>query len=507
MRRSLLALLILARPLLAAPDALVTTRSGPVTGQVTGGVATWLGLPYAAPPVGELRWQPPQPPTPWTAPRACTAFGPVCPQDSSEQPFDRGAVAEQQSEDCLTLNIWAPAERGQARPVMVWIHGGGLVNGGASKGFYNGTAFAKRGVVVVTINYRLGAFGFLTHSELGAGPQGNWGLLDQIAALRWVRDNIAAFGGNPGCVTVFGESAGALSTCTLMASPAARGLFHRAIVESGAAPNGVRTLAASQALWQTKLREAGVRDTSLAALRRLPAADLVKAYHGIGATPGTSGQDMLCLDGTVLTESPAATFAAGREAAVPLLIGSNGDEGTLFTRRGGPRTKAQLEALLNRLSPRAGAEVLKVYPVATDADAAKVYTEAMGDASFTATCRRVARWHAAAGQPTWRYYFTEVTALAQRMGLGAFHGAEIPFVFGAADGAQYRPNHHRLAEQMNAAWAAFATTGQPAATGLPAWAAYASARDNAMQLCDQPKLIDGVRSAQCDLWDRLSGVR
>ncbi|MBI5830996.1 MAG: carboxylesterase/lipase family protein [Armatimonadetes bacterium] len=507
MRRCLLAVFVAAAAF-AAPETLVRTTAGPVTGTAGNGIVTYLGLPYAAPPVGELRWCPPQPPTPWTTARACTAFGDCCPQEASDQPFERGRAAEaKQSEDCLTLNLWCPADRAQPRPVMVWIHGGGLVNGGSAKGYYDGTQLARRGVIVVTINYRLGAFGFLTHAGLGAGPQGNWGLLDQIAALRWVRDNIAAFGGNPGCVTIFGESAGALSTCTLLASPAARGLFHRAIAQSGAAPNGVRTVAASQTIWLRKLADAGVRDTSLAALRRLPAADLVKAYHGIGATPGTSGQDMLCLDGTVLTESPAATLAAGRGAAVPLLIGSNGDEGTLFAMRGGPRTKRELEALLNRLSPTAGAEVMRVYPVKTDADAATVYTAALGDASFTATCRRVARWHAAAGQPTWRYWFRETTALSNRLGLGAFHGAEIPFVFGQVDGVQYRQNHRRLAELMNTAWANFAISGAPSAPGLPDWPAYVAARDNAMVLDDQPQVIDGVRTAECDMWDRLSVVR
>ena len=479
-RLSLFILLLAAAPLAAAPiqDPLTIT-SGPITGTLTDGVRAYRGLPYARPPLGSRRWREPLPADHWVEPRAMTAYGPSCPQQDS--PLDRDAETRNQSEDCLYLNVWTPARDTTDRlPVLFWIYGGGLVQGSGSKPFYDGDSLARRGAVVVTINYRLGAFGFFTHPDLGAA--GNWGLLDQIAALQWVRDNIARFGGDPDKVTIFGESAGALSVHVLMATPLARGLFHRAIAQSGAAPARALTLDQSHALWQEKAASVGVKDwpRALPELRRLSAADLTKLSGTAGLFPGKSGTQMLCLDGALLTRNPAATFAAGAQAPVPLLVGSNADEGTLFTRQGAPRTVIGYRFLARRMFGDLAPEVLRLYPARTNADVKDAFAAALGDAAFTANARRSARWHAAAGHPTWRYFFSFLPPAAEQSGLRVTHGLEIPFIFGTLPPYLATPEARQLSDQMAAYWLAFARTGQPAPDGLPAWPPYDPTRDNVL---------------------------
>jgi para-nitrobenzyl esterase len=504
---STLTLLLATMPAMAAAlqDPILTT-SGPITGTVVSGVSVYKGIPYAAPQAGPLRWREPQPPEPWTRPRAMVAYGPSCPQ--ADSPLDRDKETLNQNEDCLYLNVFTSAQDTEARlPVLFWIHGGGLVQGSGSKPFYNGTSLARRGAVVVTINYRVGAFGFFTHPELAqespSGAAGNWGILDQIAALKWVRDNIGRFGGDPGNVTIFGESAGSLSVHVLMASPLARGLFHRAIAESGAAPRRVLTLAKSQELWQTK---AG-GTASLAELRQKTAADLVKLAGTIGAMPGKSGTEMLCLDGHVLTESPADTFAAGREAPVPFIVGSNADEGTLFTRQGAPKTLIGYRFLARQMFGQDAEEVLRLYPAATDADVKDAFAAALGDVSFTVNARRSARWHTAAGHPTWRYFFNYLPPAAEVSGLKVTHGIELPFVFGTLPTQLTTPEAQQLSDAMGAYWVAFARTGRPEAQGLPEWAAYDASRDNVLVFDKQIGPQDHLRAEKCDLWDRVAASR
>lgn len=490
----------------------VRLTSGPITGSVAEGVHVYKGIPYAKPPVGNLRWCAPQPPEPWTDARRCLTYGPSCPQGDS--PLDRDAATLNQSEDCLYLNVWSPAQdTGEKLPVMFWIHGGGLVQGSGSKPFYEGTSLARRGVVLVTINYRLGALGFFTHPDLTtespSGGAGNWGLLDQVAALQWVRDNIGQFGGDPGNVTIFGESAGALSVHILMASPRARGLFHRAIAESGAAPNRTLTLAKSHALWQQKAASLGVTDWAhgLAALRQNSAADLIKLSGSVGTMPGKSGAEMLCLDGQVLTENPADTFAAGRETPVPFIVGSNADEGTLFTRQGAPKTVRGYEFVVRRMFGDLAGEALRLYPAQSDAEVKDAFAAALGDASFTVNARRSARWHAAAGHPTWRYFFAYLPRSAQISGLGATHGIEIPFVFGTLPATMASPEAQTLSDRMGAYWTAFARTGKPEAAGLPAWEAYDVTRDNVLVFDKQIGPQDHLRAEKCDLWDKAKEQR
>lgn len=485
----------------------IAITSGPITGVVADGVHVYKGVPYARPPVGALRWRAPQPPDPWTAPRAMTAFGPICPQ--GDDGLGRKEQPQPQREDCLYLNVWTPARDADDRlPVMAWIHGGGLVTGAGSKAVYDGARLAKQGVVVVTLNYRLGPFGFFVHPDLAKespdGAAGNYGLLDQIAALQWVRANIARFGGDPGNVTIFGESAGALSVLTLMTAKPAQGLFQRAIAESGGAPARVQIRAAAEALWRTKAAGIGVTDWAggLATLRAKPAAEILAMYRNIGPLPGSSGKEMLCLDGTVLTQSPADVFAAGNETAVPLLIGSNTDEGTIFTLQSAPKTTAAYEAALRAYFPGQVDAILRLYPAKTDADAAAAYTAALGDVTFTAGARRLAVRHAAAGQPTYRYVFGRVTRVAGALGFGAFHGAEVPYVFGNVDGLQYRADDTRLAATISANWVAFARTGKPASN---AWQPYDPQRDNYLYFDTTISAMEGYRTAACDLWDKVLG--
>jgi para-nitrobenzyl esterase len=502
---------LLALPLLisvahcAALDDPIRLTSGPITGSVADGIHVYKGIPYAKPPVGELRWQAPQPPDPWTTPRRALAYGPSCPQADSA--LDRDKETLNQSEDCLYLNVWSPAQdTDQKLPVMVWIHGGGLVQGSGAKAFYDGTCLARRGVIIVTINYRLGAFGFFTHPDLG--QRGNWGLLDQIAALQWVHENIAQFGGDPGCVTIFGESAGALSVHALMASPLARGLFHRAIAESGAAARRVITLPQSQALWQKKAADLGMTDWAggLAVLRQKSAAEIVKMSGTVGAMPGKSGTEMLCLDGQVLRENPAATFAAGQEAPVPFIVGTNADEGTLFTRQGAPKTVRGYEFVVRSMFREFADEVLRLYPATTDADAKAAFAAALGDVSFTVNARRSARWHAAAGHPTWRYFFSYRPPAAVASGMGATHGIEIPFVFGNLTATLSGAQSRQLGDAMATYWTNFARTGQPGAAGLPEWARYDPARDNVLVFDTQIGPQDHLRAEQCDLWDKVAAA-
>src|SRR5580698_589132 len=303
-----------ASPASGGASPIVRTDDGLVRGAGVAGVNSFLGLPYAAPPTGNLRWRPPQPAAAWTGVRDATQFGPSCPQSTVNNPYlPPGPI----SENCLYLNVYTPASGSSSgRPVLVWIHGGGLTVDGARN--YDGTKLAADGTVVVTINYRLGALGFLAHPALASrpgGPAGNYGLMDQQAALRWVQANISRFGGNPRNVTIAGESAGGLSVLAQLVSRGSRGLFQRAIVQSGAFALHQQSLAAAEAAGKAFAAKAGCPDQTARCLRRLPVADLVKNFPG-AAIPGV-------VDGQVLTESVGSALAAGRFARVPILDGSN----------------------------------------------------------------------------------------------------------------------------------------------------------------------------------------
>jgi para-nitrobenzyl esterase len=453
----------------------VKTEQGKVAGKTIndGKVNAFLGLPYAAAPVGDLRWKAPQPPAKWKDTRDATQFGAHCAQGRvfDDMIFQDGGP----SEDCLFLNVYTPADAKEKSklPVMFWIHGGGYAGGASSEPRHNGDFLPLKGVVLVTINYRLGVFGFLATADLAReanGAAGNYGLLDQVAALQWVKENIKNFGGDPGNVTIFGESAGSFAVSTLMASPVARGLFQKAIGESGSAFGGLGYEALevrekADAAWVDSL---GVK--SLAELRALPTdkiLDATKKKGMIGFTP--------VIDGKLLVEPIPDTYAAGRQAHVPLLAGWNADEGSFYAMR--PVTAKQFKEMIGGQFQERADEFLKLYPAETDALALRATVDYGGD-NFIAfgTWKWIEEQKKTGESPIYRYHF-ELAAPASKFHPGsfAFHSDDIEYVFGTLDtrpGAEWRPEDRRLSAQMMSYWTNFAKTGDPNGPGLPVWPRY-----------------------------------
>src|SRR5580700_1803378 len=397
----------------AAP--ILRIDGGAVRGAAVSGVDEFLGLPYAAPPTGALRWRPPQPPAAWDGVRDATQFGPSCPQPPS--PFAPPAPF---SEDCLYLNVYTPTlRRDRDRPVLVWIHGGGFTVDGARN--YDGSKLAADGVVVVTINYRLGALGFLAHPALAARPggaAGNYGLMDQQAALRWVQRNIARFGGGPDNVTIAGQSAGGLSVLAQLVSPGARGLFQRAIVQSGTFALNQRPLAVAEAAGETFATAVGCADQSAACLRNAPVSDLV-AKFGV-EIPGV-------VDGSVLTQPIGTALARGQFARVPVINGITHDEELVFVAGLGltvsQGTNIPLAAPLSSsgnyqtdivhalgVSPARAAAIANEYPLSAYPSPVVAFSLLVSDASFACPALQVDRWTAARGVPTYAYQFNDDSA-------------------------------------------------------------------------------------------------
>ncbi|WP_174280093.1 carboxylesterase/lipase family protein [Sphingomonas bacterium] len=477
---ALLTLLSIGVPAAAATVTDVVTRSGPVQGVASdAGIVAFKGIPYAAPPVGPLRWRSPQPAAAWTAPRDATRFGTPC----FASPLPGPMQAPPQSEDCLTLNVWTPPAAAKAvkRPVMVWIHGGGFEFGSSAQPGYDGTVLAKHGVVVVSFNYRLGVLGFLAHPALDReGPgSGNFGVQDQVAALRWVRANIAAFGGDPANVTIFGESAGAHSVGLLMASPLAKGLFAKAIAESGAfwdsEHGSLSTHAEATARGVAFQQRVGAAD--LAALRAMPADQLNMAGRwDVRLDPGTTVFSP-SIDGYVLREAPAATFARGAAARVPLLAGWNAREETpLFLPRALPHDTPEAfqagEALLFGADRMAAAAA--VYP---SADPARSAATLVGDLVIAEqTWEMLALQQQARRTGVYAYQFSFTSPYSPI----ANHTAEVKYVFGnlappppGRGGDLPGDGDRATADLMTAYWTNFAIKGDPNGPGLPTWPSYA----------------------------------
>jgi para-nitrobenzyl esterase len=469
---------LLALSSLAHADSLTAkTEQGKVHGKTIndGKVKAWLGVPYAAPPVGDLRWKAPQPAAKWNGERDATKYGAHCAQNRVYEDMVFQDDSPSGSEDCLFLNIYAPATATAKSklPVMFWIHGGGFSGGGSNEPRHNGDFLPLKGVVLVTINYRLGVFGFLATSDLAketGGTAGNYGLMDMITALQWVKGNIKEFGGDPENVTIFGESAGSFAVSTLMASPAARGLFHKAIGESGAAlgtgalnydPVSVRAVKDDK--WA-----AGLNVKSLAELRALPTDKILGAIkQGVNFPPN--------IDGKVLTEAVAETYAIGNQAHVPLLAGWNADEGSFLAMHG--MTLEQYKAMAaSRFKDKAD-NFLKLYPAENDAQALRSAIDYGSDNFIALSTWRWLEAHRKTGQsPVYRYHF-ELAALPSKFhpGTFAFHSDDIEYVFGTLDtrpGETVRPEDRTLSEQMMTYWTNFAKTGDPNGPGVPAWPKY-----------------------------------
>ena len=457
-------LLVTILPVFAAIPETVHVEQGQVKGVAgsTAGILVFKGIPFAAPPTGDLRWRGPKPAANWTGVRDADKFGPQCVQ--------RGRGGASNSEDCLYLNIYT-ATSSAKRPVMVWIHGGALTSGAGS--IYDGEALAKKGVVLVTINYRLGVFGFFAHPELtkesDRNSSGNYGLQDQIAALEWVQKNIAAFGGDPKRVTIFGESAGSWSVNYLTATPLARGLFERAIGESGAEFAPARKLG--------EMEQAGVKvaqsmkANSIAELRAKPAADL----------QATMFQTAANVDGWLLPTDVYTIYANGKQNDVPMLIGSNSDEGTMFTPA--TVTAQSFRAQAERQYGKDAEAFLKVYPFSSNDEAWAAQAASMRDRTFGWEMRTWARMESKTGKSkVYMYYFNRVPPAPSRV-KGAYHGSEIAYAFGNlivapfavnADGAppKWEDVDRKLADTMSSYWVNFATTGDPNGKNLPKWPAF-----------------------------------
>lgn len=472
MRTALIALiaaaLLPAAPALAA-EARATIDSGVLVGESDGQVLAFKGIPFAAPPVGELRWRPPAPPAAWSSPRPAAEFGAICPQEGAPRFSATGARLAEPSEDCLTLNVWAPANA-KGAPVAVWIHGGGNTGGSAVSRFYDGAAFAKDGVVLVSIQYRLGLLGFFAHPALQTGEAGdaNFGLLDQIAALKWVQRNIKAFGGDPAQVTVMGESAGGEDVMALIGAPAAKGLFSKAIAESpGGAWERYPTLAAAKALGAKDVQATGA--TTAEALRKLPVQALLDS-------PGHDDVGPI-LDGALLTQSPLRTIAGGRAPAIPLMIGSNSGEGSLLPPR------VTLADGRVKFTP-ADVEALKAAYGSSDQRVLAEY--AFRDGFFAGPVRWIAgHWK----DKAYLYRFDYVAQLLRRRGPDAGHASEIPFVFGTASEFARTADDAKVQAMMHGCWVSFIKTGAPACPSAPAWPAYSAAEDKVMQLSAEPAII------------------
>ncbi|WP_411338759.1 carboxylesterase family protein [Sphingopyxis sp. J-6] len=474
--------LTIASPAAAAEQPVVETRSGAVEGVAEGESTAYRGIPYAQPPVGDLRWRAPQPAESWQKLRVADSFGPDCMQIPYKA--DAAPLGVKPSEDCLYLNVWTPA--GQPRqklPVMVWIYGGGFVNGGSSPPVYSGCAFAESGVVFVSFNYRLGRFGFFAHPalsrEAAGAPTGNYAILDQITALKWVQDNIAAFGGDPGNVTIFGESAGGMSVHALTTTPLAKGLFHKAISMSGGGRDlmgPLRTAAEAEAIGTGFAQAKGVTGDgadAAAALRALP-ADSVMSGLNLMSLFGAKDFTPLYADGQIVRRSVDAAYAAGDGAAIPMMIGANDADGFFFG-GGIDQAYAPLAAV------RADAE--QVYDPAGGKDAMRVGVAVSADMMFLEPARHVARIIAARGQPVFTYRFGYVPEYLRAKVPGAFHASELPFIFDTVDvrhGAVTAPADRTAARLAHDYWVNFAKNGVPSANGGGAWSPYAAATDNVM---------------------------
>jgi para-nitrobenzyl esterase len=512
------------------PKNVVETLQGPVEGYVLNGVVYYKGIPYAASPEGALRWKPPQPREAWREPFKASRAGFICPQDAFQFP-----IIGQVGEDCLNLNIWSPEKIDKPCPVMVWLHGGGFSAGSGSMPIYDGSHFASLGIVTVTVNYRLNALGFLAHPELTAESarhaSGNYGIMDQVFALQWVRDNIRGFGGDPGKVTIFGESAGGASVATLLSTPLSSGLFHRAIAQSpGNLPRRLRKLDQSGGGLQSaeaiglrfadKLGLEGSKGV-IERMRSIHSSELAEAWFrmvhedidGVGSS-GTWMMNQLIVDGHVLPESPGETFNRGRQHNMPFMTGVTADEGTLFSYMvfGKKPDPARYRGYIERVYGKSKEKVIAHLGGAGSADGIREAAAEILGSGFYSGARRLARGMSGVQPRTYRYLFSlppgfflyQIPGIDDWKGrFRCFHAGEIPYVFHFVNLPGLEEHDRALAARMAGYWARFAATGDPNGQGDPSWPRCAAGNEQYLVLDNPIVPGKGYRDRLCDLIDEI----
>ena len=501
-----------------SPSPVVKIDSGRVRGVISGDVGIFKGIPYAEPPVGNLRWRPPQPVQPWNGIRAAEQFG----HDCMQLPFpnDAAPLRTQPSEDCLYINVWAPRKRSSVPlPVMFWIYGGGFVNGGSSPAPYDGSHFAEKGVVFVSFNYRLGRFGFFAFPPLleEGGPVGNYALMDEIAALKWVQRNIGAFGGNPKEVTIFGESAGGRSVNMLVASPEAKGLFARAMVESGGGRDNLFPLApldhpgpndraSAVQMGINFARSMGIDGTdaaALAALRRLPAEKIVDGINMAGMSRQSDTFSGAILDGTIAARSTEEAYKHCSQNPVAIVIGASSADIGISSAKSVSEIFAPFGAEADAAK--------KAFDVKTSEGVAEVAQRVARVEMMIEPARFVAQRVAACGQNSYVYRFSYVATPLREKHPGAPHSSEIPYAFDTLRestwgnlGKGLTAGDLKIAEQMNSYWVNFAKRGDPNGPGLPHWPKFTASGDGLMDFTpDGPKGGPDPWGAQLNLVEKI----
>ena len=508
---------------------IVQTKSGKLRGATQDGLTVFKGIPFAAPPVGQFRWRPPQPVASWQGVRDALEFGPDCAQAGwGSAP---GTIKKGSSEDCLYLNLWTPAgaKGGAQLPVMVWIHGGGFVGGSGSAPETFGDQFARQGVVLVTINYRLGRLGFFAHpalrQEYPEEPKGNYGYMDQIAALQWVQENIASFGGDPQNVTIFGFSAGGVSVHSLLTMPAAKGLFHKAICQSSGGRDGVLTgrpidkenadpfyPVSAETIGLNFAKKQGIEGRDAAALAKLRALKIEDIVDGGQETDGQGGPRIYAgpiLDGKLVVETPESAYKAGRQAKTPLMIGSNSAEiGGEFVNTAA--SKEALFALFGPLESKAKA--------AYDPDGRKEFAEIITtfntDWVWSEPARMTANAFLTQGAPVYMYQFSYVPpTMRAQMKYGAAHGTEVPYLFNHLNNrrgiTEIGPDDEKVGQIMQTYWVNFARNGNPNSPDLPQWLIYTLQKEEIMDIetDGKPTAKPDPRKARFDVIEQSDKYR
>ena len=497
----------------------VQTNKGKIEGTFENGLYIFRGIPYAAPPVGALRWMPPKPATAWKGVRQATTFGSISPQNTMIFTIMPAEEPEPQSEDCLYLNIYTPGLDNKKRPVMVWIHGGAFSHGSGSQAMFRNGSLAKRGdVVLVTINYRLGILGFLNLKQITGGKipaTGNEGLLDQVASLQWVKDNIAAFGGNPDNVTIFGESAGGMSVASLMVLPAAQGLFHKAIIESAVGAIG-RPLADSVKIAEVFLKTVGIKADDIVKLRSLSVEKILAAHTKVALKTGQGAAPCIPVaDGKVMPLMPLEAFATGKAAPVPTIVGSNLDEQKFFSSLDPNSAKMDEKGLVASLGRNIPTQ--KIAGLIEDYRQARLkrglavtpfelFSAINTDLMFRQIAVHIASSQHSNGVPAYNYLFTWNSPAANGT-LGACHALEVRFVFGTNDPmfCGSGPSADKLSQLIQDAWTTFARKGNPSTKSMGKWLKYGTAR-NTMIISEHCHLEKRVLEEERRAWEKVGEV-